>query len=58
MTPHEELLLRIARTHLTDEITTLEARRSDSLDFYDVSVRGIKDALEAAYMAGWRRQNP
>ncbi|MEH0838758.1 DUF6900 domain-containing protein, partial [Streptococcus anginosus] len=31
---------------------TLETRMSDNLDFYDVSVWGIKRALERAYEAG------
>ena len=33
-------------------VETLELRHSDSLDFYDVSVWQIKDALMAAYQAG------
>jgi hypothetical protein len=33
-------------------IETLEARRSDSLDFHDVSVWGVRAAIEAAYKAG------
>ena len=33
-------------------IETLETRNSDSLDFHDCSVWGIKEALEAAYAAG------
>lgn len=40
----------IAREHLG--IYCLETRRSDSLDFYDVPVWGLKAALEAAYNAG------
>lgn len=33
-------------------VETLEARNSDSLDFYDCGVLDIRAALEAAYMAG------
>ena len=46
----EQLLARIALDHLF--IETLETRNSDSLDFHDVSVWGVKSALEAAYQAG------
>jgi hypothetical protein len=47
----EKLLTKIANEHLN--IETLEARNSDSLDFYDgVSALSVKDALEAAYLAG------
>lgn len=45
-----ELLEQIAQHHLF--IDTLQTRSSDSLDFHDVSVWGIKAALEAAYEAG------
>ena len=33
-------------------IRTLEVRNSDSLDFYDLGVSSIKEALEAAFSAG------
>lgn len=33
-------------------IETLETRNMDELDFHEVSVWGIKAALEAAYEAG------
>lgn len=33
-------------------LETLEAQNSDSLDFQDLSVGSIKEALEAAYAAG------
>ena len=46
----DQQLLQIARQHLFVE--TLEAQRSDQLDFHDVSVWAIKAALEAAYNAG------
>lgn len=47
-----------ASTTLTDianqvlGIQTLEARNSDSLDFHDLAIWNIKQALEAAYLAG------
>jgi hypothetical protein len=47
----EALLLAIARTHFPN-IETLETRNSDCLDFHDVAVWAIRDALEAAYAAG------
>ena len=46
----DALLTRIAQEHLF--IDTLETRNSDSLDFHDVSVWGVKEALIAAYQAG------
>ena len=46
----DQLLARIALDHLF--IETLETQHSDRLDFHDVSVWGIKAALEAAYEAG------
>jgi hypothetical protein len=46
----EVQLGKIAKQQLS--ITTLETRKSDSLDFYEVSVWGIKAALEKAYQAG------
>lgn len=44
------LLTAISQEELLVE--TLETRMSDNLDFYDVSVWGIKRALERAYEAG------
>lgn len=44
------LLTEIAKEELLVE--TLKKRWSDNLDFYDVSVWGIKRALERAYEAG------
>lgn len=44
------LLTAIAQEELLVE--TLETRMSDNLNFYDVSVWGIKRALERAYEAG------
>ena len=46
----EKEIARIAKETL--RIETLERRNSDSLDFHDCSVWGIKEALEAAYKAG------
>lgn len=47
-------LASIAAKHL--DVETLETRNSDELDFYEVPVWGIKEALEAAYNAGRRRK--
>ena len=46
----DEILLEIAQTHL--RLETLKTRKSDSLDFHDLSVWDIKAALEDAYAAG------
>ena len=46
----EAILTLIAQKHLG--IETLETRRSDSLDFHDVAVWCLRDALEAAFNAG------
>lgn len=46
----EHMLLAIARDKL--RIETLETRRSDRLDFHEVAVWCIKDALAAAFRAG------
>lgn len=45
-----DLLANIAKTTL--HIETLETRNSDSLDFHDLSVGGVRAALEAAFLAG------
>lgn len=45
-------LQEIAKKHLG--IPTLDARHSDELDFYDLSVWSILAALEEAYSAGQR----
>ncbi len=50
MSQIETILTLIAQNKLG--IETLETRRSDSLDFHDVAVWCIKDALEAAFKAG------
>jgi hypothetical protein len=41
---------KIAKEKL--RLETLETRWSDELDFHDISVWQLKDALEAAYEAG------
>lgn len=46
----ETLFAQIAKEHFN--IDTLQTRKSDSLDFYDVAVWCVRDALEAAYEAG------
>ena len=50
----EQLLTDIAKKHLN--IETLETRKSDSLDFHDVAVWCLKDALKSAYEAGLRNK--
>ena len=54
-----KLIEDIAKQHLG--LSTLETRRSDSLDFHDVAVWCLRDALEAAFNAGLeqgRNANP
>lgn len=46
----ETLLQQIALDHLF--IETLETRKSDRMDFHEVSVWDVKSALMAAYEAG------
>ena len=48
----ELLLESIALDHLF--IETLQTRHRDRLDFHDVSVWGVKSALQAAFDAGLR----
>ena len=48
----DALLLAIAEKYFPN-IETLETRNSDGLDFHDVAVWAIRDALEAAYAAGF-----
>ena len=45
----EQIIQKIAADHLF--IDTLETRNADSLDFHEVSVWGIKSALQAAFDA-------
>lgn len=49
-TTTDQQLLQIARQYLFIDI--LETQNSDQLDFHDVSVWGIKNALQAAYDVG------
>lgn len=46
----DNILTLIAQNHLN--IETLETRHSDSLDFHDVAVWSLKDALHAAFKIG------
>jgi len=46
----KDKLLQIAEAVLSLE--TLESRNSDRLDFHDVSVWAIEEALREAYIAG------
>ena len=46
----DEIAASIARRCLG--VDTLDERSTDRLDFYEVSVAGIRDALVAAYLAG------
>lgn len=46
----DDIFTLIAQRHLN--IETLETRKSDGLDFHDVAVWSIKDALDAAFEAG------
>ena len=48
----DALILEIAQRRFFLE--TLESRNSDRLDFHDVAVWAIRDALEEAYEAGRR----
>lgn len=46
----DETLEQLARDRL--RVPTLAPRGRDELDFYDLSVWTIRDALRAAYIAG------
>ncbi len=50
MSTINNILTLIAQKHLG--IDTLETRQSDNLDFHDVGVESLRNALEAAFMAG------
>lgn len=52
----ENLLQKIALDHLF--IESLETRKSDRMDFHDVSVWAVKSALMAAYEAGRQAAKP
>jgi hypothetical protein len=47
----DDLIETIAKEHLPS-VETLETRNSDDLDFHDVSVWGIREALKGAFFAG------
>ena len=49
-TKRDKRIAAIAKDVL--DIPTLETRKSDRLDFHEVSVWCLKEALEAAYQAG------
>lgn len=44
--------------HETLGVPTLETRSSDALDFHEVGVAGLREALARAYEAGRRAQPP
>lgn len=46
----EDIFTQIAQQHLN--IETLMERKSDSLDFHEVAVWSVRDALDAAFEAG------
>lgn len=50
MNGKQKIFTQIAQKHLG--IQTLEQRNRDSLDFHDVGVVGVQQALSAAYDAG------
>jgi hypothetical protein len=50
MSQIDNIYALIAQKHL--RIDTLETRHSDRLDFHDVAVWSLRDALEAAFKAG------
>jgi hypothetical protein len=52
--PLSQQLLNIAQTYVNGDIQTLGSRKSDRLDFHEVSVWGIEAALRAAYELGWK----
>ena len=47
-------LEKIAKEHLF--VDTLKTQKSDRLDFHEVSVWGISEALEAAYLLGRKHE--
>ena len=51
----DTILTLIAQKQL--DIETLETRNSDRLDFHDIAVWCIKDALQAAFNAGQQAAN-
>lgn len=55
-TTRDNAINTIAREIL--HLGTLETRRSDNLDFHDIAVWTVKEALERAYAAGQRAAPP
>ncbi len=55
-TKRDDIMTSIAREVL--DIPTLDTRRSDSLDFHDIAVWRVKEALERAFEAGQRDTGP
>lgn len=51
MSSIEKIITQLAKTHLG--IETLETRNSDSLDFNDIAVWQLREALESAFKAGF-----
>ena len=49
----DKVLIDITQRHFPS-VETLEVRNSDSLDFHDVYVGSIRDALKDAFTAGMR----
>lgn len=47
---YNTLIEKIAKKHF--DVETMETRNSDSLDFYDVYIGSIRDALKESFMAG------
>jgi len=47
----DQLFLEIAKRHMPS-VETLETRNRDALDFHDVAVWSIRQALAEAYAAG------
>jgi hypothetical protein len=50
MQTNKAILAEIAKKHLA--IDTLDSQQSDQLDFHDLAVWSIEQALEAAFQAG------
>lgn len=51
MKTNKAILAKIAKEHLS--IDTLDSRKSDRLDFHDLAVWSIEQALDAAFQAGF-----
>ena len=47
----DDLIEQIAKEHFIG-VETLQTRNSDDLDFHDVSVWSIREALKVAFFAG------